>query len=228
MTPFRSITSLAAVLDEDDIDTDIIFPARFLLLPNKVGLGKHAFHERRQALPGKDPFILDRPPYDKAEILIASRNFGTGSSREQAVWALADFGIRCVIAASFGEIFCGNCFKNGVLAIVKTGDDFAALQAAGKAGAQITVDLVAQTISTAEGLRQTFEVDAFRRESLLEGLDEIGSILARDIDDVRAFEERQRLIAPWLYLDRAELSFFDDLDPENALEPSERLIERKS
>lgn len=222
MTPFHAITSVVAVVEEDDIDTDIIFPARFLLLPNKSGLGKHAFHERRNVAPGATPFVLDRPPFDKAQILIASRNFGTGSSREQAVWALTDFGIRCVIAASFGEIFFANCFKNGVLAIVRSGDEFSALQAAGRAGEEITVDLVAQTISTRGGLMQSFEVDRYRREALLEGLDEIGSILARDMDDVRAFEERQRAAQPWLYLDRTDLSFFDDLDPENALEPSQR------
>ena len=172
--------------------------------------------------PARQPFVLDRPPFDKAQILIASRNFGTGSSREQAVWALADFGIRCVIAINFGEIFYANCLKNGVLAIVRTGDEFSALQAAGKAGEAITVDLVAQTISTPGGLKQSFEVDVYRREALLEGLDEIGSILARDMDEVRAFEERQRAARPWLYLDRSDLSFFDDLAPENALDPSER------
>lgn len=228
MTPFHAITSVAAVVEEDDVDTDIIFPARFLLLPNKSGLGKHAFHERRQVAPGAQPFVLDRSPFDKAQILIASRNFGTGSSREQAVWALADFGIRCVIAASFGEIFYANCFKNGVLAIVRTGDAFSALQAAGKAGEEITVDLVAQTISTPAGLTQSFDVDVYRREALLEGLDEIGSILARDMDEVRAFEERQRVARPWLYLDRTELSFFDDLAPENALDPSERADEGRT
>ena len=226
MTPFSAVTSVAAVIGEDDVDTDIIFPARFLLMPNKSGLGKHAFHERRQAAAGAKPFILDRPPFDTARILIAGRNFGTGSSREQAVWALADFGIRCVIAASFGEIFYANCFKNGMLAIVKTGDELDALQAAGQAGTEITIDLVAQTISATDGLRMTFAVDDFRRESLLEGLDEIGSILARDMDDVLAFEERQRATTPWLYLDRTDLSFFDDLDRETALASSGRRIDQ--
>lgn len=218
MTPFTTVTSVAAVLEEDDVDTDIIFPARFLLLPNKVGLGKHAFHERRQTLAGAQPFVLDRSPFDRAQILVASRNFGTGSSREQAVWALSDFGIRCVIAASFGEIFYGNCFKNGVLAIVRTADQIAELQAAGKDGVELRVDLVAQTIDLGNGVRQTFEVDAFRREALLEGLDEIGSILARDIDQVSAFEARQREATPWLYLKRSDLAYFDDLRREEALQ----------
>ncbi len=222
MTPFRSLTSVAAVLEEDDVDTDIIFPARFLLMPNKSGLGRHAFHERRNRPAGAEPFILDRPPFDRAEILIASRNFGTGSSREQAVWALADFGIRCVIAVSFGEIFYANCFKNGVLAILRTGDELAALQTAGKAGLPITVDLETQTISAPGGLGQNFEIDAYRRESLLEGLDEIGSILARDLDEVVAFEQRQRRSAPWLYLGRSRLSHFDDLHREEALGQPEK------
>lgn len=221
MTPFTSLTSVAAVLEEDDVDTDIIFPARFLLMPNKSGLGRHAFHERRNRPAPAEPFILDRPPFDQAQILIASRNFGTGSSREQAVWALADFGIRCVIAASFGEIFHANCFKNGVLPILRSSEDLTPLQAAGKRGLPITVDLLAQTISSPDGLHQTFDIDGYRRESLLQGLDEIGSILARDIDEVAAFERRQRQTAPWLYLGPSRLSHFDDLHGEEALGQSE-------
>jgi 3-isopropylmalate/(R)-2-methylmalate dehydratase small subunit len=219
VTPFSSITSVAAVLEEDDVDTDIIFPARFLLLLDKAGLGKHVFHERRNARAGTNrPFVLDGPPFDKAKIFVAGRNFGTGSSREQAVWALADFGIRCVIASSFGEIFYANCFKNGVLPILRTTEQLAELQAAGKAGEELTVDLVEQTITSSSGIAQSFEVDAFRKEALLQGLDEIGSILSRDLNDIVAFEARQRVSNPWFYLDGRKLSFFDDLDQEKALE----------
>ena len=116
MIAFQSLTSVAAPFPESDIDTDVIFPARFLLLLDKTGLGRLLFHERRfgNGQPRPD-FVLDRPPYDEARILVAGRNFGSGSSREQAVWALSDFGIRCVVALSFGEIFSANCFKNGVL-----------------------------------------------------------------------------------------------------------------
>lgn len=218
MTPFDTITSVAAVIEEDDVDTDIIFPARFLLLLDKAGLGRHAFHERRHAAASGRPFVLDTPPFDEARILIAGRNFGTGSSREQAVWALADFGIRCIVAASMGEIFYANCFKNGVLPVLRDPEDLARLQAAASAGEAITVDLVGQTVSSAGGLLQTFEIDPFRRESLLRGMDEIGSILAHDMDDIRAFEARQRSAAPWLHLGARELSFFDDLEREKALE----------
>ncbi|MEQ1950140.1 3-isopropylmalate dehydratase small subunit [Mesorhizobium sp. CN2-181] len=219
MTPFSSITSVAAVLEEDDVDTDIIFPARFLLLLDKAGLGKHAFHERRHARAGTNqPFVFDVAPFDKARILIAGRNFGTGSSREQAVWALVDFGIRCIIASSFGEIFYANCFKNGVLPVLRTAEEIAELQAAGRAGEEIAVDLVNQTISSASGLAQAFDIDSFRKDALLQGLDEIGSIHVHDMDDIIAFEARQRAGSPWLYLDGRKQSFFDDLDEEKALE----------
>ena len=117
MNSFVSLTSIAAPLPDTDIDTDVIFPARFLLLLDRRGLGRHLFHERRAQAAAGAPFVLSRAPFDKAQILVAGRNFGCGSSREQAVWALADFGIRCVIAPSFGEIFYGNCFRNGVLAV---------------------------------------------------------------------------------------------------------------
>ena len=126
--------AVAAALAESSIDTDIIFPARFLLLLDREGLGRHLFHERRHMrAPGSEPFVLDRPPYDRARILVAGPAFGTGSSREQAVWALADFGIRCVIAPSFGDIFFGNCFRNGVLPVVLPPADHARVLAEAEA-----------------------------------------------------------------------------------------------
>jgi len=214
--PFTRITSVAAFLDEDAVDTDIIFPARFLLLLDKVGLGKHAFHERRHK-PSGEKFILDTPPYDRAQIFVAQKNFGTGSSREQAVWALVDFGIRCVIAESFGEIFFANCYKNGVLPIVASGEKLAAIRRAAGEAQEITVDLPSQTIQLADGTAISFDIDPYRKNALLNGLDDIGMILADDIEDIRAFEERQRRESPWLYLGADKLSHFDDLEKENAL-----------
>ena len=217
MTPFTAVTGTAAFLDEDDIDTDIIFPARFLLLMDKTGLGKHAFHERRHNGRQGFPFILDEPPYDSAKIFVAAKNFGTGSSREQAVWALADFGIRCIVAESFGEIFFANCFKNGILPIVKTGEELDLIRQAARTARPMTVDLVDQTISMGAARAIGFDVDPFRKSTLLSGLDEIGSILAEDGDDIHAFEQRQRAESPWLHLDRERLSHFDDLKAETAL-----------
>ena len=217
MKPFTTIHSVAAYLDEDEVDTDIIFPARFLLLLDKVGLGKHAFNERRHAKAGTAPFILDTPPYDAAQIFVAGKNFGTGSSREQAVWTLADFGIRCVIAPSFGEIFYANCFKNGVLPILKSGPELQAIRAAAGEGQALTVDLDAQTIALPCGKVMSFAIDPYRRHALQNGLDEIGLILADDRDDIEAFEARQRRESPWLYLTGTQLDYFDDLEKEKAL-----------
>ena len=216
MSAFTAITSVAAYLDEDAVDTDIIFPARFLLLLNKAGLGKLAFHERRTRGSQEEPFILDRAPFDTAQILVAAKDFGTGSSREQAVWALADQGIRCIIAESFGEIFFANCFKNRMLPIVKSGTDLAMIRAAAGRAETMTVDLAAKTISLADGAVQTFEIEAHPRDMLLRGLDEIASIL-EDEPEMRQFEAQQRNAAPWLYLTPGQLEPFDDLERENAL-----------
>lgn len=216
MKPFDTVTSVAASINENDLDTDIIFPARFLLLLDKKGLGKHAFHERRTAA-GAVTFVLDRPPYDKAEILVAAKNFGTGSSREQAVWALADFGIRVVIAESFGEIFHANCFKNGVLPITTEKDDLARIRAAAEAGEAITVDLPTQSVTLASGPVICFDIAPYRKDALLRGLDDIGTILENNADEIAAFEANQRRLTPWLYLSSEQLSYFNDLEREAAL-----------
>jgi 3-isopropylmalate/(R)-2-methylmalate dehydratase small subunit len=215
MEKFTQIDSVAAPLPEGDIDTDILFPARFLLLPDKTGLGKHLFHERRHRH-DKDapPFILNTSPFDKAEILVAGPNFGCGSSREQAVWALMDFGIRCVIAPSFGEIFYANCFKNGALPIVLDEDQHRAALAAAATGRSLSVRLEEQTIRLPGGDVVAFAVDPYRRRCLLTGLDEIGAIIADDSDDIAAFERRQRAHSPWAFLDAAQLSFFADLNKD--------------
>ncbi len=210
MPPFTTITSVAAPLPEADIDTDIIFPARFLLLLDRAGLGRHLFQERRRPVAGQPPFVLDRPPFDGAKILVTGANFGSGSSREQAVWALADFGIRVVIAPSFGEIFYSNCFRNGVLPIVLGEDDHARVMIAAASEGPVTVDLERLEIDCGNGPPIAFAVDAYRRRALLQGLDEIGAILADDADAIAAFEARQRLAAPWLYLSAAQRAIFDE------------------
>jgi 3-isopropylmalate/(R)-2-methylmalate dehydratase small subunit len=205
MSEFKMVTSVAAPLAESDIDTDVVIPARFLLLLDKSGLGTHLFHERRHDPDGtkNTTFVLNRPPFDRAQILIAGQNFGCGSSREQAVWALADFGIRCVIAPSFGEIFAANCFKNGVLPITLGEEAYARVLRAAEGGTPLTADLVAREIRIGDGDPIAFSVDAHRRRALLLGLDEIGMILADDLVEIDAFEARHRSSSPWLFLDDA-------------------------
>lgn len=212
MQKFTKITSPAAALREADVDTDVIFPARFLLLLDKAGLGKHLFHERRHGRDGtRTDFVLNTPPFDGAEILVAGANFGSGSSREQAVWALTDFGIRCVIAPSFGEIFYSNCFKNGALPLVIQGDAHERVMQAAESGQALTVDLEAQSVLLPDGEIIGFEIDPYRRRTLMLGLDEIGSILADDAADIAAFEANHRSSQPWLFLDDGRLeSLFAD------------------
>lgn len=214
MEPFRLLSGMAAPLPEANIDTDIIFPARFLLLLDKKGLGAHLFNERRKNGAQADrSFILDQPPFERAQILVAGANFGTGSSREQAVWALADFGIRCVIAPSFGEIFFANCFKNGLLPIVLSQVDHDEVMAQAQAAARpISIDLEAQLVRLDAGRREiSFEIDAYRKRALLDGLDDIGAVLADDIKDIATFESTQQARRPWLYLTPDTLSYFGDL-----------------
>lgn len=215
MEEFTTLTSVAAPLPETHLDTDVIFPARFLLLPDKKGLGEQLFNERRVNRTGDGPrFVLDTPPFDKARILVTGRAFGTGSSREQAVWALADFGIRCVIAPSFGEIFYSNCFKNGVLPIVLDEAAHAQVMAQAEAALPVTIDLDAQEIRFSDGRAIGFDIDPHRKRTLIEGLDEIGLILADDLADIAGFEARQRAERPWLHLTREQLGFFGDLGEE--------------
>lgn len=209
MEAFTRITGIAAPLPESHIDTDIIFPARFLLLLDRKGLGKHLFHERRHRKDGQ-AFVLDTPPWTEATILVTQSNFGTGSSREHAVWALHDFGIRCVVAESFGEIFFANCFKNGMLPIVAHGADLAAIAAEAEAGREITVDLEAQSVVLADGRTIGFDIEPHRKRSLLLGLDEIGSILADDGESIAAFEGRHQAAKPWLFLTKEQMSYFSD------------------
>ncbi|MEQ1768262.1 MAG: 3-isopropylmalate dehydratase small subunit [Devosia sp.] len=205
MRKFTTLRSVAAALPEADVDTDVIFPARFLLLLDKAGLGKHLFHERRHQAGRLTDFVLNRPPFDTAQILVADANFGSGSSREHAVWALADCGIRCVIAPSFGEIFFANCAKNGVLAIVLTGEDHRQVMRTAAAGGELAIDLERQTIVLPNAAAIGFEIDAYKKRALLLGLDEIGTILADDLNEIAAFEAKRRSTLPWLDLEDGRL-----------------------
>ena len=198
MRKFTTLSGIPAPLDEANIDTDIIFPARFLLLMNKKGLGKHVFNERRKSGIKKSDFVLDTPPYENTEILVSGPRFGIGSSREQAVWALTEYGIRCIIAPSFGDIFFANCLKNGLLPIVLSGDEHMRLMEAAKAALTITIDLPSQSILLEQD-KILFDVPPRGKELLLSGLDETAEILANEADAIGAFEHQQRGQMPWLY-----------------------------
>jgi 3-isopropylmalate/(R)-2-methylmalate dehydratase small subunit len=181
MDKFTLLTATAAPLNVANVDTDKIIPARFLKTIKRTGLGKSLFADMRYAADGseKADFVLNQPKYRHAEILVAGDNFGCGSSREHAPWALLDFGIRCVIAPSFADIFFNNCFKNGILPIVLPEDVVAALMedAALGTNARLSVDLANQVVERPNGERIAFEVDPFRKHCLLNGLDDIGLTL---------------------------------------------------
>ena len=201
MQKFDQLTGVAAPLDILNIDTDMIIPKQFLKTIKRSGLGKNLFDEMRYDRDGSemDDFVLNRAPYRQAEILVAGDNFGCGSSREHAPWALLDFGIRCVISTSFADIFYNNCFKNGILPIVVSPDERDALlaDAADSENPELSIDLVAQTIRRPNGVTISFEVDAFRKKCLLEGLDDIGLTMEKSgsIDD---FEANRTQEQPWL------------------------------
>jgi 3-isopropylmalate/(R)-2-methylmalate dehydratase small subunit len=197
MQPFTRLTSVAVPLDIVNVDTDRIVPARFLRKPRSAGYENFLFHDLRE---GKADFPLDRPAYRGAQILVAAQNFGCGSSREAAVWALAGFGLRAWIAPSFGDIFFENSFKNGVLAIVLPIERVAAIreQLEREPGSRLTIDLPSQTVRLADGRVEPFEVDPFRKECLLAGIDEIDLTLRYEAD-IAAFERRQAAEMPWLH-----------------------------
>ena len=201
MEPFKTLKAVAAPLDMANVDTDMIIPKQFLKTIKRTGLAEGLFHEMRTNEDGsaRDDFVLDNPPYDQARILVAGDNFGCGSSREHAPWALLDFGIRCVISTSFADIFYNNCFKNGILPIKVTADQLAALMAdAGdKENPELTVDLAAQEIRRPNGPVVAFDILPFLKECLLQGLDDIGQTLANETD-ISAFEQRRIAATPWL------------------------------
>lgn len=202
MQKFTTLTATAAPMDLINIDTDMIIPKQFLKTIKRTGLGKNLFDEMRYDDKGNEipDFVLNKPAYRNAQILVAGDNFGCGSSREHAPWALLDFGIRCIIAPSFADIFFNNCFKNGILPIVLPKEDVAKLMDDAKRGANavLTVDLQKQEISGPDGGCIRFDVEPFRKHCLLNGLDDIGLSLEK-APRIDAFEQMQKNSAPWLY-----------------------------
>jgi len=211
MDKFVKETGIVAPLDRPNVDTDAIIPKQYLKSIQRSGFGPNAFDDWRYLDPGEpgmdnstrrinEDFILNQQPYDQARILMARENFGCGSSREHAVWALTDFGFRAVIAPSFADIFFNNSFKNGLLPIaLEAGvvdDLFNKVNA--KKGYQLTIDLESQKIITEEGDEISFDVDEFRKYCLLNGLDDIGLTL-KHADDIKAYEEQRKQSAPWLF-----------------------------
>lgn len=201
MDKFTTLTAVAAPMPMVNVDTDMIIPARFLKTIKRTGLGKSLFYTLRFDADGNErpDFVLNKPAYKKAEVLIAGNNFGCGSSREHAPWALQDYGIRCVIAPDFADIFYNNSFKNGILLIKLPEEQVAKLNEAAERGANatVTVDLEAQEITSPDGEVIKFEVDAFKKHCLLNGLDDIGLTMQKD-DKISAHEEKLKATQPWL------------------------------
>ena len=202
MEKFTKLPGVAAPMPLVNIDTDMIIPKQFLKTIKRTGLGANLFDEMRFDRAGNevDDFVLNQPAYRSAQILVAGDNFGCGSSREHAPWALLDFGIRCVISTSFADIFYNNCFKNGILPIVVSEDEKAKLMEDAERGANavVTVDLESQTITGPDGGEISFEVDAFRKHCLLNGLDDIGLTLDSAADAINAFEAEASQARPWV------------------------------
>jgi 3-isopropylmalate/(R)-2-methylmalate dehydratase small subunit len=200
MKKFTRLSAHAAPLPIANIDTDQIIPKQFLSTIERSGLSKGLFFDMRFLADGSDnpDFVLNKPAYKGAEILIAGPNFGCGSSREHAPWALFDYGIQCVISASFADIFFNNCFKNGVLPLVLAPEivDQLMAQANGQ-NARFEIDLEHQTLTAPDGVTHHFDIDLGRKKSLLEGLDEIGQSLVQD-DQIRDYEHKRKLMTPWL------------------------------
>ena len=192
MQPFTTLTGIAAPLDRANVDTDQIIPKQFLKRIERTGFGQFLFYDWRYEADGITPnpeFELNAPSYQGATILIAARNFGSGSSREHAPWSLADYGFRCIIAPSYADIFYNNCFQNGILPIVLSEEEVARLMknAQQNAGNQLTIDLSNQTITDANASSTRFEIDPFRKHRLINGLDDIGMTLAHEAD-ITTFE----------------------------------------
>jgi len=211
MQKFETLTGIVMPLDRPNVDTDAIIPKQFLKSIKRSGFGPNLFDAWRyldQGEPGKDntgrplntEFVLNQPRYQGAQILLARENFGCGSSREHAPWALLDYGFSVIIAPSFADIFYNNCFKNGILPIVLSAAMVEELfkQVEAEEGYQLNVDLAAQTITRPDGEVLSFEIDAFRKQRLLNGLDDIGLTLEH-VDDIRAYEKKRQQEAPWLF-----------------------------
>jgi 3-isopropylmalate/(R)-2-methylmalate dehydratase small subunit len=202
MEKFTKLRGVAAPLPMINVDTDMIIPKQFLKTLARTGLGKHLFTEMRYNADGseKPDFVLNQAPYRKASILVSGANFGCGSSREHAPWSLLDFGIRCVIAPSYADIFFNNCFKNGILPIVLPQEEVDKLMEDAEKGANaiVTIDLEAQQITRPDGETIHFDVDPFRKHCLLNGLDDIGLTLQK-ATKIDGFEGQQQAQQPWLY-----------------------------
>jgi 3-isopropylmalate/(R)-2-methylmalate dehydratase small subunit len=200
MEKFTKLTGVAAPLDMINVDTDMIIPKQFLKTIKRTGLGTALFHEMRTKADGSanPDFVLNKPAYKHAQILVAGGNFGCGSSREHAPWALLDFGIRCVLSTSFADIFYNNCFKNGILPIVLPQDDIDKLMddAARGANAVVSIDLETQEIRGPDGGCIRFEIDPFRKQCLLNGWDDIGLSLQKE-SRISAFEAKRQRDMPW-------------------------------
>ncbi|MFN3825290.1 MAG: 3-isopropylmalate dehydratase small subunit [Pseudorhodobacter sp.] len=201
MDKFTTLTGIAAPMPLVNIDTDMIIPKQFLKTIQRSGLGKNLFDEMRFTQDGAEipGFVLNQPAYRSAEIIIAGDNFGCGSSREHAPWALLDFGIRCVVSTSFADIFYNNCFKNGILPIVMPQEVVEVLMADARKGAnaRMTVDLESQTVTTSDGQSFGFEVDPFRKHCLMNGLDDIGLTLEKAAS-IDSYESRAATLRPWI------------------------------
>ncbi|WP_447556145.1 3-isopropylmalate dehydratase small subunit [Vreelandella sp. EE22] len=211
MKKFERLEGLVAPLDRANVDTDLIIPKQFLKSIKRTGFGVNLFDELRyldEGQPGQDcserplneGFVLNQPRYQGAQVLLARRNFGCGSSREHAPWALEDFGFRVVIAPSFADIFYNNAFKNGILLITLPEEQVEQLfqEVDAIEGYRLDIDLEGQRVTTPSGDSFAFEVDAFRKHCLLEGLDDIG-ITLKDEDAIRAFEQKHKAARPWLF-----------------------------
>ena len=202
MQKFNTLKSVPAYLPIVNIDTDMIIPKQFLKTIKRTGLGKNLFFEMRYDDQGKEisNFVLNQNPYNGSKILIAGKNFGCGSSREHAPWALLDYGFRCVISPSFADIFYNNCFKNGILPIIQpeAAVDRLFEQTFEAEGYALKIDLLKQSIILPDGESLSFEIDAFRKDALLKGLDEVGLTL-QYASDIKAFEDKHRTAMPWVF-----------------------------
>ena len=204
MEKFTTLTAVAAYYPRANVDTDLIIRVERCAKVEKNGLGKYAFEMARFLADGSDnpEFPLNNGPFREAQILVGNINFGCGSSREMAVWAIAGLGIRCVIAPSFGEIFFGNCFQNGLLPVIlpqATVETIGAALAADPANAKLTVDLSRQVVVAPDGSEHAFAIEPLRKKALLEGLDEIGLTRLRE-PEIVAFQARDRVKRPWIYV----------------------------
>jgi 3-isopropylmalate/(R)-2-methylmalate dehydratase small subunit len=202
MNKFTTLTGIAAPMPLVNIDTDMIIPKQFLKTIKRTGLGVNLFDEMRYDRDGNEieDFVLNKPAYRTAQILVAGDNFGCGSSREHAPWALADFGIRCVVSTSFADIFYNNCFKNGILPIALPQEDVDKLMEDAERGANavVTVDLESQTITGPDGGEIAFDVDPFKKHCLLNGLDDIGLTIETAAGAIDAYEAGVGASRPWI------------------------------